>query len=137
MVRNFLYFLCISFIFLSCSIKALSSFIDSDEMQLHFVVQINGVLMNDNVAHRIFSDARRKHIDIYDAKNEAIKVNIITEGTNVVISGSELMDKVAELYNSAISSDDILYLACERSEGNKVVIYVKTKERLITDIIIN
>jgi hypothetical protein len=130
MIKKYLCLLCMLFVFVSCPTKA-------DEMHKQEVVKINGISMFESVANKIFTDARNKHIDIFDAKNKNIKVEKIVRNTDAIINESQLMDKVTELYRKAISNNDDDNIVCEKSEGKKVVIYVEKNKKLIIDAIVN
>ena len=135
MIRKTMYFLCIFF-------ALTSSFVMANETEKPYNIKINDILMSKDVARQIFNDAKNNHVAIYNARNTIKKVDVVAEGTDVIIENSQLMDTITKLYSDAIinsqTGDDII---CKRSEGNKIVMYIKVKKEekngAIIDLIIN
>jgi len=111
MFKKLVYFLCISFMFLSCGVKANAAYIPN-------IVMINGLPMYETPADRVIGDAKRKSIEILNMENNIIVTDIDTktEGLSITIK-SELMDCVACLYRKA--SEDRASLSCNVLKGEE------------------
>lgn len=117
-IKQSSYFLCIACVFIFCSIKA-------DKVYEPTIVKINDILVYENVANEII-------------RNTKAEIDIITKEANVItIKNSELLKEIIKLFNKAISNKDDDNIVCVKSERNKIVMYVKKKEKLIIGIIID
>jgi UDP-glucose 6-dehydrogenase len=129
-IRTTLYFMCVCLLFVSCLAK-------SDVLREPNIIRINDILVYEDVAEKIFNDARSKNIDMFDANDQKVKLNTITKYTKDVeiIIKSKLMDEIAKLYNEAISNEDKEAIILARSKGNKILLYVNKKSKIITTLI--
>jgi len=111
---------------------AMADIIDKRE-----VVKINTISMYKNVADKILKNA--------EDNNAAIKRrgDVVTQATDITISGSELMDIISKIYNEVISSNyggnqNIVYIYNKTLKRNgksvSLHIYVDKKEKLISSL---
>ena len=115
-----------------------SSLVMADRKEEPYNVVINNISMTSGVAKRVFANAERNKIVIYDNKGNEIKV--VVKDTNVTIN-STLMGIIAKLYlDVSVIDHEYDDVISKKDNGSGVVIFIHVKkgekDGVVEDLII-
>jgi len=110
----------------------------ADRKEEPYNVVINNISMTSGVAKRVFANAERNKIVIYDNKGNEIKV--VVKDTNVTIN-STLMGIIAKLYlDVSVIDHEYDDVISKKDNGSGVVIFIHVKkgekDGVVEDLII-
>ena len=130
MIKKISYFLLCTFLIFT------ASFVMADRRDEPYDVIINNISMTRGVAERIFEDAKRSSINIYDKKGN--KVDTVTKGMDVVVK-STLMVIINDAYSQiATINQETNDVIATKAQGVVVFVRVKKGEKggIVNDLII-